>query len=80
MLFRSTVRDAERTGQQLLEQARQKAEGEVRDAMANAEKNAAARAKKILAENAKACDQLCSAAESHLDAAAALIVKRIVNV
>lgn len=74
------VRDAERNGQALLEQARQRAESETRDAMAQAEQNAAARAKQVLSENAKACDLLCNAARSRLDAAAALIVKRIVNV
>ena len=74
------IREAERAGQLLLEQARQKAETETREAMANAEKNAAKRAKQVLAENTNACNLLCSAAESRLNEAAALIVKRIVNV
>jgi len=74
------IREAERAGQLLLEQARQKAESESRAAMAQAEKNAAVRAKEVLSDNASACNQLCSAAEPRLDAAAALIVKRIVNV
>lgn len=74
------IREAERAGQLLLEQARQKAESESREAMAQAEKNAAVRASKVLSDNTSACNQLSSAAESRLNAAAALIVKRIVNV
>lgn len=74
------VKDAERAGQLLLEQARQNADALTREAMAQAEKAAAVQAKQVLSDNAGACKQLCSAAESRLDAAAALIVKRIVNV
>jgi V/A-type H+-transporting ATPase subunit G/H len=74
------IRDAERAGQLLLEQTRQKAEIETREAMAQAEKNAATRAEQVISDNAKACSLLCSAAEARLDAAATLIVKRIVNV
>lgn len=74
------VKEAERAGQTLLEQTRQNAEKKNREAMAAAEQNAAVRAKKVLSDNAEVCKQLCSAAESRLDAAAALIVKRIVNV
>lgn len=74
------IREAERAGQLLLEQARQKADLENRAAMAQAEQNAALRAKQVMSDNVNACNLLCSAAESRLDAAAALIVKRIVNV
>ncbi len=74
------VKDAERTGQLLLEQARQEADAYTREAMAKAEQAAAVQAQQVLSDNAGACKQLCSAAESRLDAAAALIVKRIVNV
>lgn len=74
------VKEAERAGQTLLEQTRQDAEKKNREAMTAAEQNAAVRAKKVLSDNAGVCKQLCSAAESRLDAAAALIVKRIVNV
>lgn len=74
------VKEAERAGQTLLEQTRLNADKKNREAMAAAEQNAAARAKQILSDNAGVCKQLCSAAESRLDAAAALIVKRIVNV
>lgn len=74
------VRDAERTGQVLLEHTRKDAETEARSAMTIAEGNAATRAEQVLSENAKACNLLCSEAETHLDAAAALVVKRIVNV
>lgn len=74
------IKEAERAGQTLLEQTRQNAEKKNREAMAAAEKNAAVRAKQVLSDNAGVCKQLCSAAESRLDAAAALIVKRIVNV
>lgn len=74
------LKEAERAGQTLLEQARQHAERKNREAMLAAEKSAAARAEQILSDNDGVCKQLCSAAESRLDAAAALIVKRIVNV
>ncbi len=74
------LKDAERTGQLLLEQARLSAEMEVREAMTTAEKAAAARTEKVLAENASACSALCGAAEPRLEAAAALIIKRIVNI
>lgn len=74
------VRDAERAGQLLLEQVRQETEVETREAMAQAEQVAATRAKQVLSEHANACKQLCSEAESRIEEAAALIVKRIVNV
>lgn len=74
------IRDAERAGQQLLEQARQKADSDTRAAIAAAEQAAAKRAEQVRAEHTEACKQLCSAADAHLDAAASLIVKRIVNV
>ncbi len=73
-------RDAEQNGEQLLEQTRQKAEQESRAMMTAAEQAAAKQAAQLLSDNARVCEQLCSVAESHLDEAAALIVKRIVNV
>lgn len=74
------ISEAEQAGQLLLEQARKKAETEAREALANAEVRAEQHAKSVLAASAGSCDVLCSAAEAHLDKAAALIVKRIVNV
>ena len=74
------ARDAEQAGQLLLEQTRQRAEGQSRDAMAAAEQAAAQRTEAVLAETSHACDLLCSAAEDRLHSAAALIIKRVVNV
>lgn len=74
------LQDADLAGQLLLEQAQTKADAENHEAMAIAEKNAAARTEQLLSENAIAYNALCDAAEKHLDAAAELIIKRIVNI
>ena len=74
------LRDAQQNGQLLLEQTRQKADNETRAAMAAAEQAAAQRTESLLAENARGCEVLKSAANDRLDAAAALIIKRIVSV
>ena len=74
------LRDAQQAGQLLLEQTHQKAQTQNRDAMTAAEQSAARRTEAVLAENALKCDALCNAAEDRLNAAAALIIKRIVNI
>ena len=74
------VLEAEQAGQLLLEQTRRKAETEAREALAAAETRATQNTQSVLAASAGSCDVLCSAAEAKLDEAAALIVKRIVNV
>ena len=74
------IRDAQQSGQRLLEQARKEAEAQVREALAQAEQRAKDHTAQVLAANARDCDALSAAAESHLGEAAALILKRIVTV
>lgn len=74
------VRNAETAGQLLLEQSRKEAEAQARTAMDEAEARAAQHTKNVLSANAGSCKELSSAAESRLNDAAALIVKRIVSV
>lgn len=72
------VADAERAGKALLAQTRKEAEAENRDLLAKAEENAGVRAKQVAADTQLACQALCQDAGAKLDAAAELIVKRIV--
>ena len=74
------IRDAQQSGQRLLEQARKEAEAQAREVMAHAEQRAKDHTAQVLAANARDCDALSAAAESHLGEAAALILKRIVTV
>ena len=73
------LRDAELAGRALLEQSRKDAEAEVQAALAQAEANAAKHSEQVLADNAGVCTQLSAAAEGRLEAAAKLIVQRIVS-
>lgn len=77
---KKTVSDAERAGQELLREAREKAEAQVKMFMTEAEAKAAKNEREVMDETARACDALRSSAEQRLPAAAELIVRRVVNV
>ena len=77
---KQVIRDAQQSGQLLLEQARKEAESQVREVLAQAEQRAQDHTAQVLAANARDCEALSAAAESHLGEAAALILKRIVTV
>ncbi len=77
---RQIIRDAEQAGQLLLEQARKEAETQARNSMTQAEAQAAQRTQEVLAENKNVCLALSQKAQTRLDDAAVLIVKRIVSV
>ena len=73
------VADAERDGVKLVEAAQNRAVGEARTMMAEAEKKAAEYAAKAKADTERDCVELRRAAERRLDDAATLIMERIVS-
>lgn len=73
------VGEAERAGQQLVAQARAKADEQVKAMLADAEARAAERSRQILADNDAACAALKQKAQDRLDQAADLIVGRVGN-
>lgn len=76
---RKLISDAEQAGQKALRDARAEAEAKAKALMAQAEKNAAARTVEIADQAKKDCADLRGAAESRLEAAADLIVRRVVS-
>ena len=73
------VSDAQRVGEALLERARQEAEEDNKALLRQAEQRAQEAAQRLL-EDAKAqADAMSKTAEGRLDAAADLIVRRVVN-
>lgn len=73
------VSDAQRSGETLLERTRQEAEENNKTLLRQAEQRAQEAARRQL-EDAKArAGNLCKTAEGKLDAAADLIVRRVVN-
>jgi V/A-type H+-transporting ATPase subunit G/H len=74
------IGEAERAGRARLSEARAEAQARVKTMLAQAEENAAQEAKAISIETAKNCEQLKAEARGKLDDAAALIVRRVVNV
>jgi vacuolar-type H+-ATPase subunit H len=74
------LRDAETAGELLLEQTRARAAAQVREALAEAEKRAAVRSAEVLRANESDCKTLSDAAREKLPDAAALVIKRIVNI
>lgn len=74
------VAEARQNGQAELQKARATAESRAKEQMALAEERAAKAAETVLADTRKSCASLCQAAESKLADAAALIVRRVVNV
>ena len=73
------VADAEQAGNESLRKARTEAEAKSRELLAKAEERAAVRTAEIAAQSKQECAALCSAAESKLEEAAALIVRRVVS-
>lgn len=73
------VADAQRAGEALLEETRREAEAENKALLKQAEERAAQAAAKALEEAEAQAQAMCQAAESKLDAAAELIVRRVVN-
>lgn len=71
--------DAEQAGRETLRSACACAEANAKELLIQAEKRAAVRADEIAAQSKQDCAALCSAAESKLDEAAALIVRRVVS-
>jgi len=77
---KKTVSDAERSGRELLLEARAKAEAQAKVFMTEAEGRAAKNEHNVMDETAQACNVLRRSAEKQLPAAAELIVRRVVNV
>lgn len=71
--------DARRAGEALLEQTRKEGEAENKALMQQAEERAAQAAAELLDETKAKAGAMCQAAEGKLDAAADLIVRRVVN-
>lgn len=76
---KKTVADAEKAGQALLETRRTEAQAQVKAMMADAEAKARIQADQVQAETARSCQALKASAQQKLEAAAELIVRRVVN-
>lgn len=74
-----TVAEAEKAGQAMLEQRRAQAEAQVKTMMADAEAKAAAQAKAVQEETERSCTDLKDGARKQLEAAAEVIVRRVVT-
>lgn len=73
------VADAEKAGQAMLDARRGEAEAQVKTMMSEAEARAAEQAKAVQEETERSCNELKDRAETQLEAAAALIVRRVVT-
>lgn len=73
------VAEAEREGRQLVSQARAEADEKVKTTMADAETRAAECVRKILEDNAAACQMLKQEAQARMEQAVDLIVERVGN-
>ena len=71
------VAEAERMGQQTVQQARAAAEEQVKAMMAEAESRAGVRAEQAKAANAETCEALKASARPQQDRAADLIVEKV---
>ena len=76
---RRTVAEAEKAGQAALESRRAQAEAQVKTILADAEADAAVKAKAVQDETIHSCNELKAAAQQHLGEAAQLIVRRVVK-
>lgn len=76
---KKTVADVEKAGQALLESRRAQAQDQVKAMMADAEAKARVQAQQVQEETARSCEALKASARQKLDAAAELIVRRVVN-
>lgn len=73
------IADAEQAGQEALRGARSEAEIKAKELMVQAEERAAVRSSEIADQAKKDCAALRAAAEGRLEAAADLIVRRVVS-
>lgn len=73
------IADAHLAGEEALRSTVATANAHVKQIMLQAEEHAARRAEELASQSKADCAALCSAAESKLDEAAALIVRRVVN-
>lgn len=73
------ISDAHLAGEEALRSTVATANAHVKQIMLQAEERAARRAEELASQSKADCAALCSAAESKLDEAAALIVRRVVN-
>lgn len=76
---RQIVADAHKAGRGAVEAARSQAEARVRELMAQAEELAARQSDETMQANDAACRAMRQQAETRLDEAAELIVRRVVN-
>lgn len=72
--------DAERAGQEKLKVAREAAQAQAKDMMLRAERSAAEHALTVEQETQADCNDLRKAAEGRLEDAAALIIRRVVDI
>ena len=77
---KKTVSDARQAGEEALAAARAEAEAQVKVFMKEAEKKASKHSEKVIEETRRSCDALRQSAEGRMADAAALIVRRVVNV
>jgi V/A-type H+-transporting ATPase subunit G/H len=77
---KKAIGEAERAGRAQLQEARAEAQTKVKALMAQAEKGAAKDAEQIGQQTEQSCEQLKAEARAKLEAAATLIVRRVVNV
>ena len=77
---KKAIGEAERAGRAQLSAARAEAEAKVKIMMAEAEKGAAKEAEVVQQQTAQSWEQMKADARAKLEDAAALIVRRVVNV
>ena len=77
---KAMIADARRAGEKDLADARAEAEAQAKSYMKEAEAKAAKHSEAVVEETGHACDALRRAAKSHMDEAAELIVRRVVNI
>lgn len=77
---KKTVSDARRAGEEALASAKAEAEVKAKEFMKEAERQASKHAEKVVEETKHSCDALRQSAGNRLANAAALIVRRVVNV
>lgn len=76
---KKTVADAERTGQNVLDEANSKAELQVKAMMKEAEEKANKQTEQLMADTKRDCQAMQQAAEGRVSKAVSLIVRRVVN-
>lgn len=77
---KKTVADARRAGEETLAAARAEAESKVKGFMKEAEEKASKHTKQVVEDTGHSCEVLRKAAGGRVADAAALIVRRVVNV